>query len=120
MTYADYLMIGLYFALVVAIGVYTQRRVKKSEDYFVASRKFGRWFMAFGNFGSAVSSNEIVLTSGLAWRNGFSGMWIAMYYVLLSPMLWFAFRWFRRLRYVTNADFLADRYQSKLIPALYA
>ncbi|HTX51967.1 MAG TPA: sodium:solute symporter family protein [Candidatus Baltobacteraceae bacterium] len=120
MSFADYLVIGLYFALVIAVGVYTRRRVKKSEDYFIAGRQFGKFLMAFGNFGSAVSANDIVLTSGQAWRNGFSGIWISLYFVLMSPFFWFFYKWFRRLRYVTNADLLEDRYGSKLLPGLYA
>ena len=120
MSFGDYLIIGLYFALVIGVGVYTRRRVKKSEDYFIAGRQFGKFLMAFGNFGSAVSANDIVLTSGQAWRNGFSGIWISLYFVLLSPCFWFFYKWFRRLRYVTNADLLEDRYGSKVLPGLYA
>ena len=39
---ADMAVILVYFAVVIGVGLWSARRVKSQEDYFLAGRKFGK------------------------------------------------------------------------------
>jgi len=116
----DFVTLGSYFAIVVAAGVYTMRRVRDTEDYFIGGRRFGKFFMAFTNFGATVSSDGPILVADQTFRHGFSGIWINLFWIILTPYSWMRGLWFRRLRYVTDADFFQDRYDSVTLATVFS
>ncbi|MHC4126467.1 MAG: sodium:solute symporter family protein, partial [Planctomycetota bacterium] len=96
------------------------RKVHDTDDFFIAGRRFGKFFTAFLQFGASTNTDGPILVADQTFRNGFSGIWINLFWILMSPYHWFKMLWFRRLRYVTSADFVEDRYRSKTLTALYA
>lgn len=116
----DIVMLAAYFTVVVLAGVYSMRRVHNVEDYFIGGRRFGKFFMAFTNFGATVSSDGPILVADQTFRSGFSGIWINLFWIILTPYTWMRALWFRRLRYVTDADFFEDRYESRKLATLFS
>src|SRR5207253_7203773 len=54
----DIVIIGFYFALVFGIGMYFARRERTSEDYFLAGRNVGWFFIGASLFVSNISRSE--------------------------------------------------------------
>ncbi len=53
----DLLVIVVYFAIVIAIGVWSSRRIKSQEDFFLAGRRFGKLVQTFAAFGQGTSAD---------------------------------------------------------------
>ncbi len=116
----DIVVLATYFAVVVLAGIWSMRRVRNAEDYFIGGRRFGKFFMAFTNFGATVSSDGPILVADQTFRSGFSGIWINLFWIILTPYTWMRALWFRRLRYVTDADFFEDRYESRTLATMFS
>ena len=48
----DYVVLIAYFATMTGIGVWTMRKVKVQEDYFMGGRSFGKLLQTFAAFGA--------------------------------------------------------------------
>jgi len=120
LTVIDLLAILFYFAAVIAIGMYSMRRIKNQVDYFLGGRRFGKLIQTFAAFGQATSSENVVGVTTTTFTNGASGIWSSMLMLFATPMYWFTSPWFRRLRLMTMGDFFEERYQSKRMAGVYA
>jgi SSS family solute:Na+ symporter len=120
LTTLDFLTLIGYFVILILAGLYAMRKVHDSDDFFIAGRRFGKFFTAFLQFGASTNTDGPILVADQTFRNGFSGIWINLFWILMSPYHWFKMLWFRRLRYVTSADFVEDRYRSKILTTFYA
>ncbi|MCH8918626.1 MAG: hypothetical protein IIC52_11285 [Proteobacteria bacterium] len=52
----DWLVLGGYFLLMAGIGVWSMRKVKGQEDYFMGGRGFGKILQTFAAFGAGTGS----------------------------------------------------------------
>ncbi len=120
LTVIDIVVIFLYFAVVIAIGMYSMRRIKNQEDYFLGGRRFGKLIQTFAAFGQATSSENVVGTTTTTFNNGASGIWSSLLMLFATPMYWFTSPWFRRLRLMTMGDFFEERYNSRRMAGVYA
>ena len=116
----DIAVILLYFAVVIAIGVWASRRIKNQEDYFLAGRRFGKFIQTFAAFGQSTSADNAVGVTTTTFSNGIAGVWSSLLYLFATPMYWMVMPWMRRLRLITLGDFFEERYGSKLMAAVYA
>jgi solute:Na+ symporter, SSS family len=116
----DLVVIGVYCMLVIGIGVWSARHVKSQEDYFLAGRRFGKFFQTFAIFGSGTHVESPVGVASMTFTNGAAGIWSSLVYLFVTPIYWLIAPWMRRLRVLTMADYLEERYGSKVIAALYA
>ena len=41
----DFLTLSIYLVGIIAIGVYTQKKIKTSGDFFMGGRRLGKWAM---------------------------------------------------------------------------
>ncbi len=55
LTRLDIVVIIVYFAVIIGIGIRSMRRVKNQEDYFLAGRRFGKFIQTFTAFGQGTS-----------------------------------------------------------------
>ena len=116
----DIVAIAVYFAVVVAIGIWASRHIKSQEDFFLGGRRFGKFVQTFAAFGQATSSDNAVGLSVLVSRNGVAGIWQSITQVFALPIYWITSVWYRRLRLLTLGDFFEERYKSKGIASFYA
>ncbi|MBN2295049.1 MAG: sodium:solute symporter family protein [Pirellulales bacterium] len=116
----DILVILLYFAVIVAIGIWSSRRIKNQEDFFLAGRGFGKLVQTFAAFGQATNADNAVGVTTTTFSNGASGIWSSLLYLFNTPVYWLITPWTRRLRLLTTGDFFLERYRSQSMAATYA
>jgi SSS family solute:Na+ symporter len=116
----DIVVIVLYFSGVIAIGLWSTRRIRNSEDYFLAGRRFGKFIQTFAAFGQGTSADNAVGVTTTTFSNGIAGVWSSLLYLVATPMYWLVMPWMRRLRVLTLGDFFEERYGSKAIAGVYA
>ena len=113
------LSFALYTLLIVAIGVYSARLGKRSdEDYFLAGRSLGPWVAALSASASSESGWVTLGLVGWAFTSG-----VAAYWIIPGCLLGFLFNWFvvaDRLRAgaaetgaLTLPDFLAFHFRER-------
>jgi len=116
----DLIVIGVYCALVVAIGLLGMRGVRDQEDFFLGGRRFGRVLQVFASFAQATSSEGAVGTVTTTYRDGVGGIWSHLVLIWATPLYWFAAPWYRRMRVLTLGDFFRERYQSPRLGMFYS
>ncbi|MEQ8791667.1 MAG: sodium:solute symporter family protein [Pirellulaceae bacterium] len=120
MQWLDYVVLVGYFATMIGIGVYTSRKIKNKEDYFMGGRGFGKLLQTFAAFGAGTGSSDPVATGRTTFTSGMSGMWSVMYWLFVTPFYWITGVWYRRMRHLTLGDWFVERYQSRHIGLGYA
>lgn len=119
MVFLDYLVLFVYFAAMIGIGVWTSRKIHKQEDYFLGNRSFGKLLQTFAAFGAGTGSSDPVNTGRTTFTSGLSGMWSVMYWLFVTPFYWITGVWYRRMRHLTLGDWFVERYESKALGAGY-
>ena len=56
----DYLILGVYFAFVIAIGWILRRYLKTSADFFESGRSLPAWVCALGFIGANLGAQEVI------------------------------------------------------------
>jgi len=80
----------LYTLLIVAIGLYSARFARRSdEDYFLAGRSLGAWVAALSASASSESGWVTLGLVGMAYNVGVSAYWI-----IPGCLLGYVFNWF--------------------------
>jgi len=104
-------VIALYIAAMLGIGVYARRRAKNEEEFLVAGRRLGPMLYAGTMAAVVLGGGSTVGAVGLGYRFGISGMWLVFFIgsgILL--MSWaFAAR-INRLEVYTVGQMLELRY----------
>ena len=116
----DLLVLGGYFLVMIAVGVYCALRIKAQEDFFMGGRGFGKLLQTFAAFGAGTGSSDPVNTGRTTFTNGLSGMWSVMYWLFVTPFYWITGVWYRRMRHLTLGDWFVERYESRALGAAYA
>lgn len=116
----DWFVLVAYFAVMIAVGLWSMRRVGDQEDYFMGGRQFGKWMQTFAAFGAGTGAHEPVTVGRTVWTSGLSGVWSAMMWLFVTPVYWITAVWYRRMRHLTLGDWFVERYQSRAMGAAYA
>ncbi|MDO4586116.1 MAG: hypothetical protein Q4C95_02345 [Planctomycetia bacterium] len=119
LTTYDFIVLGVYFALMAIIGFWSMFLVKKQEDYFLGSRSFGKFLQMFAAFGAGTNASDPIVTAKTTFTNGLSGIWSGLYWLFVTPFYWIAGVWYRRMRHLTLGDWFTERYQSRSIALAY-
>lgn len=43
----DWFALGIYFLVILLVGLWTSRKITNSEDFFIGGRRFGKVMMIF-------------------------------------------------------------------------
>ncbi len=116
----DIIVIGIYFLVIIVIGIRASKRIKNQEDYLLGGRRFGKLVQTFASFGQATSADGPVGVATTTFRNGAAGIWSSLLMVFATPLFWITSPWLRRMRVLTMGDFYEERYASKKMAATYA
>ncbi len=108
--YLDWLVLALYFVGTTGLGIWTMKKVRSSGDYFMGGRGFGKVMMIAQAFGVGTHTDQPVSVTGAAYSNGLAGIWYQWIYLFSTPFFWIIAPIYRRLRYITMADFFQHRY----------
>ena len=111
----DWLVIFIYFALNVSIGLYLRKRATAStEEYFVGGRKVTWWLAGTSMVATTFAADTPLAVTGMVASYGIAGNWL-WWNMLMSGMLtvFFYARLWRRAGVVTDVEFTEIRYSGK-------
>ena len=112
LSWVDWAVLAAYFVVVLAIGLWSLRRVKDMADFFMGGRRFGKVFMMFFAFGAGTSSEQAISVVAGAWRVGLAGIWWQFLWLWATPFYWIVAPVMRRMRALTTADFFEARFNT--------
>lgn len=107
----DLVIIGVYFAIVFGIGLYFARRERTSEEYFLAGRDIGWFFIGASLFVSNISTEHFIGLSGSGASSGLAvgsfEWWACLILLLLG---WVFVPFYLRSNVFTMPEFLERRF----------
>ncbi|MGB2623496.1 MAG: sodium:solute symporter [Candidatus Acidiferrum sp.] len=107
----DLVIIGVYFAIVFGIGLYFSARERTSEDYFLAGRDVGWFFIGASLFVSNISTEHFIGLSGTGASSGLAVghfEWLAC--LILLVLGWVFVPFYLRSNVFTMPEFLERRF----------
>lgn len=107
----DLVIIGVYFALVFGIGLYFSLKERTSEDYFLAGRDIGWFFIGASLFVSNISTEHFIGLSGSGASSGLAvghfEWWACLILLVLG---WVFVPFYLRSNVFTMPEFLERRF----------
>src|SRR2546430_12491151 len=107
----DLAIIGVCFLIVFGIGFYFSRRERTSEEYFLAGRDVGWFFIGASLFVSNISTEHFIGLSGTGASSGLAVghfEWLAC--LILLILGWVFVRFYLRSNVFTMPEFLERRF----------
>src|SRR5579859_2963681 len=107
----DLAIIGVYFVIVFGIGFYFSRRERTSEEYFLAGRDVGWFFIGASLFVSNISTEHFIGLSGTGASSGLAVghfEWLAC--LILLILGWVFVPFYLRSNVFTMPQFLERRF----------
>lgn len=110
----DIVIIGVYMAGTLLLGLYCTRFVGNAEDFFVAGKALPFWAIGFSIVVSDIGATDFVAVAGAAYRNGVAAAnfdWMgSMPAMVIAAFLFVPYFW--RSGVFTIPEFLGRRYNS--------
>lgn len=106
----DWVVIAVYFAMMVAVGLAVARKVKKTADYFLGNRSFSVWLVIGQALGVGTHAEMPVSLAGKVYQSGYAGIWYQWKNLFITPFYWVLAPLFRRFRRTTTGEVYEDRY----------
>lgn len=72
----DFIIIFVYIAAMLMVGLWFHRKNQSSEDYYVGGRKMTRWHLGLSVVATDVGGGFSIGLGGLGFAMGLSGSWI--------------------------------------------
>ena len=110
----DWIVLIFYLVGITCLGIWTRKKIKSSGDFFMGNRGFGKILMVAQAFGAGTHTDQPVSVAGAAYTSGLAGIWYQWMWIFSTPFYWIIAPIYRRLRYVTMADFFKERYGNSL------
>lgn len=113
----------VYMASMLLIGLWAARKVKNAEDWFVGGREMGPWITALAHGSSSVGGGMYIAGPQFGWECGAASLWAAPGDVF-GPLLNFGIiarrmrRYTERTKSLTIPEFFGHRYYSKGVKLL--
>ncbi len=115
-----WLILILYFAIMIGIGIYCKQRTKNVSDFVLGGRNLGAWFTAFA-YGTSYFSAVVFIGYGgqFGWNYGVSSTWIGIGNALLGSLLaWIVLgnrtrKLTKHMQASTMPEFFEKRFNSK-------
>src|ERR1700751_3901853 len=107
----DLAIIGVYFLVVFGIGFYFSRKERTSEEYFLAGRDIGWFFIGASLFVSNISTEHFIGLSGTGASSGLAVghfEWLAC--LILLILGWVFVPFYLRSNVFTMPEFLERRF----------
>ncbi|MEM7310340.1 MAG: sodium/solute symporter [Planctomycetota bacterium] len=107
----DYTVVGLYFGLLVAMGVFFARRERSTEDFFLGGRRVPWWAAGLSIFGTQLSAITFMAIPAKSYATD----WVfslghATILLVVPVVTCFYLPFFRRLNVTTAYEYLERRF----------
>src|SRR6202165_5075304 len=115
LTFAAWLIVGLYFAFNVAIGLYYKRRASRStSEFFLSGRNVPWWLASTSMVATTFAADTPLAVTGMVTRNGIAGNWLWWCFVASGMLtVFFYARLWRRSGVMTDVEFAEIRYAGR-------
>jgi SSS family solute:Na+ symporter len=115
LSYADWIIIVLYFVVSAAIGVYYTGRAGRSlSDYFLSGRSLPWWLAGTSMVATTFAADTPLVVTALVVKHGVAGNWLWWNMALSGLLTVFLFaRLWRRAGVLTDVEFVELRYGGK-------
>ena len=112
MHYADWIVVGSYLAITLAVGVWLARRASGGlADFFISGRSLPWWLAGTSMAATTFSVDTPLYVTGLVARRGIAGNWEWWAFALSHVLLIYLFaRLWRRAEVVTDVELTELRY----------
>lgn len=119
---ADWIIIAVYVAGTVALGLAFRRRASSSsEQYFLAGRSLPWWVVGTSMVATTFAADTPLAVTGFVRDDGIWFNWFGWHYVMSQILAVFLFsRFWRRAGVVTDNELIELRYDGKPAAALRA
>jgi SSS family solute:Na+ symporter len=114
----DWLVVGVYFLIIIAIVAWSSRKVRNTSDYFLAGRHAGWFVIGCSLLASNIGSEHIV---GLAGNGATSGMAMAHYELhawIMILLAWVFVPFYYKSGVFTMPEFMERRFDARVRWAL--
>ncbi|MGB3777444.1 MAG: sodium:solute symporter family protein [Tunicatimonas sp.] len=111
----DWIIIALYFAVVLVIGVVVSRKVGDNvSDFFLSDRSMPWWLLGVSMVATTFSADTPNLVTGLVRESGVAGNWSWWAFLLTGMLTVFVYaKLWRRSMVVTDVEFYELRYSGR-------
>ncbi len=105
------IVLFLYFIGLIAVSWLMSRRIKSSEDMFIAGRSSSWWLSGMSTYMTIFSASTFVVWGGVAYRSGFVAVIIGnlVGVACLVTGRWLAGKW-RQIKINSPGDFISVRF----------
>ena len=110
-TTLDLLVIGTYLLVMLGVGIWFVRRIKGTDDYYVAGRTLGPVVLAATVCATIIGGSAMMGRAGIAYTTGFKAIATAIPYML--GMFIFS-------GYAGRIQRVGEKYNIESIPGLFA
>lgn len=111
----DSVIVVLYLAVVVSLGLIVKRRAQKSiRSYFLGERRLPWWALAMSGSSSYFDITGTMWIVSLFFVMGFRGMWVQWIWGFPITVFYLAYMgpWIRRSGVMTGAEWMETRFGS--------
>lgn len=111
----NYIVLFVYLALIMGVGVYFARRQKSSDDYFKAGGRIPGWAAGISVFATTLSSITFMSIPAKAYTSDWTfliGQYVAI--AILPIVFWFYIPFFRKLNLTSVYEYLERRFDVKM------
>ncbi len=115
LSWIDWVVVALYFAINLSIGVYYYRKASGSVgDFFISGRQVPWWLAGTSMVATTFGADTPLVVTGIVFQYGIAGNWL-WWSMALSGMLtvFFFARLWRRAGVLTDMEFAELRYAGK-------
>lgn len=116
MTALDYIVILAYFLGLIAVSLVMSRKIKSSEDMFIAGRNSSWWLSGVSSYMTIFSASTFVVWGGVAYKSGLVATSVALCFTVAAFIVgkWMSGRW-RKLRIKSPGEFLTIRFGHRTV-----
>ncbi|MEM9083953.1 MAG: Na+:solute symporter [Planctomycetota bacterium] len=116
MQLTDYIVLLMYAAGLIGVGVFFSTRVKNSSDMFAAGGQSPWWVSGLSGFMTMFSAGTFVVWGGIAYRYGLVAVSISLCYGIAALFVgWTVAGLWRKLGVESAAEFLEVRYGRSIV-----
>lgn len=116
------LLLLVFFAIMIAVGIYSRKKATNVNDFVLGGRSVGPWMTAFA-FGTSYFSSVVFVgyAGQFGWKYGLASTWIGLGNAFIGSLLAWVVLGRRtrvmsqKLESATMPDFFGKRYDSKAL-----
>ncbi len=107
----DYLVIFIYFALLIIMGIYFSRREKSTGDFFLANQRIPWWAAGISIFGTQLSAITFLAAPAKSYAEDWVYFLVNMTVIMVAPIVvYFYLPHFRKMKITSAYEYLERRF----------